>query len=277
MIPYRISVPFLILAALLTGSGFAHDLWLVPPPDRIPVGEPVEINVAVGMDFPVSIYQAGPDRLTMRAFGPGGSKAEVSLRKVEDELLTVASFVPNKEGSWIVSAVSKPNKIDLEAAHFNEYLLHDGMPNVLAKRMEDNELDRAATERYSKFTKALLSVGGSIAGGAERRALGLKLEILLLQNPFALRVGDTLRVQVLFDGEPLNMASLSWDHPGNGEAFSGQTWSDEKGKALIPVAKTGLMNIRLIHMTRPQKEEYEWESFWAAFTFRIPAMAVGQR
>lgn len=277
MNPYRNSVSFVILAGFLASSAFAHDLWLVPPPDPTPVGAPVEINVAVGMDFPVSIHQADPVRLTMRALGPGDSTAEVSLRKVEDELLTVATFVPTKKGTWIVSAVTKPNQIDLEAADFNGYLLHDGMAHVLAKRMEDKELDRAATERYSKYTKAMIAVGGSIEGGAERRALGLKLEILLLQDPFSVRVGDTLAVQVLFDGKPLNMASLSWDHPGNGEAFSGQTWSDEEGKALIPVAKTGLMNIRLIHMTRPGSEDYEWESFWASFTFRIPAMAVGQR
>ena len=33
----------------------------------------------------------------------------------------------------------------------------------------------------------------------------------------------------------------------------------------------GLMTLRLVHMTRPQAADHEWESFWASFTFRVPA------
>ena len=43
-----------------------------------------------------------------------------------------------------------------------------------------------------------------------------------------------------------------------------------KGDALIPIAKAGLMAIRLTHMTRPKDKDYEWESFWTTLTFRIP-------
>jgi hypothetical protein len=176
-----------------------------------------------------------------------------------------------------VSAVSRPSRIELEAEKFNDYLLHDGLGHVFATRMDDQELDQAATERYSKYTKALVSVGESSEGGAERKILGQKLEILLLQNPFAIRTGDTLWAQVLFEGKPLDGANLCWDHPGNGEAFSGQTWTDGEGKALVPVARSGLMTLRLVHMTRPRTDEYEWESFWASFTFRIPTASVGRK
>jgi hypothetical protein len=46
--------------------------------------------------------------------------------------------------------------------------------------------------------------------------------------------------------------------------------TDKRGEALVPVARTGLMTIRLTHMTRPKATDYEWESFWTTLTFRVP-------
>lgn len=94
---------------------------------------------------------------------------------------------------------------------------------------------------------------------------------MLLADPLSTPTGGTLPVQVLFRGAPLVRANLCWDHPGNGEDFTGQTWTDADGRALVPLAREGPMTLRLVHMTRPQKPEHEWESFWASFTFRIPA------
>ena len=51
---------------------------------------------------------------------------------------------------------------------------------------------------------------------------------------------------------------------------AGYVRTDAKGEALIPIAQTGLMTIRLTHMTRPKMPEYEWESFWTTLTFRLP-------
>ena len=46
--------------------------------------------------------------------------------------------------------------------------------------------------------------------------------------------------------------------------------TDAKGEALVPIARGGLMTLRLTHMTRPKAADYEWESFWATLTFRAP-------
>ena len=102
------------------------------------------------------------------------------------------------------------------------------------------------------------------------RTLGLPLEIVPLQNPFSLKVGATLRVKVLFQQKPLHDAHLGWDVPGDGIEHSGTVRTNAKGEALVPIAQTGLMTIRLTYMTRPKAAEYEWESFWTSLTFRIP-------
>jgi hypothetical protein len=77
-------------------------------------------------------------------------------------------------------------------------------------------------------------------------------------------------VRVLFQGKPLPEANLGWQLPGDGDHPRGTVRSDARGEALIPIARTGLMSVRLTHMTRPKAEDYEWESFWTTLTFRVP-------
>lgn len=254
--------------ALLCLPVLAHDMWLVPSGDA-QVGEPIEIEISVGMDFPTSLNAIDPERLTMRAVGPDGESVEVTLRAIADQARTMATFTPTVPGTWMLSSVTRPNRLDLEAAKFNDYLLHDGLPHVLAGRMDRGEMDRDATEQYSKYVKCPVPVGRAADAGAAQVVLGQELEIVPLANPLAVSVGETLAVRVLFQGRPLERANLCWDHPGNGEDFTGQTWTDRDGNALVPIGKSGLMTLRIVHMTRPMTDDYEWESFWASYTFQV--------
>jgi len=253
----------------LAAPAAAHDLWLVPPPGPAAAGTPVEVAVSVGMDFPVSLHALDPERVTAQIVGPGGRSVPGEVTRREGELEAKLRFVPDAPGPWVAALVTRPNRVELGAAEFNDYLLHDGLAHVLAGRMDRGDLDRAAVERYSKYVKALLPVG---AGGGESWAApqGLKLEIVPLADPLGLAPRSVLPVRVLFEGAPLARANLCWDHPGNGEDFSGQTWTDERGEALVPIARAGPMTLRMVHMTRPLHPDYEWESFWASLTFRVP-------
>ena len=106
--------------------------------------------------------------------------------------------------------------------------------------------------------------------GDPSKVVGLPLEIVPLSNPFKLKIGNTLQVRVLFQGQPLPDANLGWDHPGDGEPPNGTVRTNLNGEALIPIQKVGLVTIRLTHMVRPKAVDYEWESFWTTLTFSIP-------
>lgn len=269
----------LIAVVVLAPFVAAHDMWLVPPGAAAP-GEPVEVVFSVGMDFPTSTSAIDPARLAVVLRAPAGAQAPaagVELDQREAEGRTLGRFVPDAPGAWIVATSTAPKLLPQEAKAFNDYLLHDGMPHVLAWRLDADELDEPAVERYSKFVKTLVPVGRDVdAARAASTPLGQKLEIVLLDDPLAARVGDTLRARVLFDGEPLPGAHLCWDLPGNGEAFGGSALTDAAGEALVPVVQPGLTTLRLVHMTRPRAADYEWESFWASFTVRIAADPVAQ-
>ncbi len=246
----------------------AHDLWLVPEAS-VTAGKTTTVRANSGMEFPKSEHAPDPAAFKRRwVIQPDGSEADLKAAGKEDTS-GLLQFEPTKPGLYVIAVETQPKLIKLEAAEFNEYLVADGLPHIYRLRFKEKTLDQPATERYSKFPKALIRVGEG-GGGDPSRVLGTTLEIVPLRDPLALKIGETLRVRVLFQGKPLPDANLGWDVPGDGEAASGTVRTDAKGEALIPVARTGLMTIRLTHMTRPKTAEYEWESFWTTLTFRIP-------
>jgi hypothetical protein len=253
---------------LLAGLAQGHDLWLVPASDG-EVGQPQDIEARSGTEFPNSEHAPDPAAFRRRLLvrpdgtqeepGPNGTRGQSGLLR----------FTPATPGCYIVAVETRPKLITLEADKFNAYLVSDGLPHIYSLRAREHALDEPGRERYRKSPKALVRVGGG-GEGDPCRVVGLPLEIVPQQDPFALSVGDTLRVRVLFQGEPLPDANLGWDLPGDGEAPSGTVRSDAQGEALVPIASDGLMTIRLTHMTRPKADDYEWESFWTTLTFRVP-------
>jgi len=252
----------------VTSCGLAHDLWLIPEEKNVP-GKPALVRANSGMDFPKSDHAPDPAAFAKRTLiQPDGSKATLAA-KGKDELSGLLEFDPKQPGVYIAAVETQPKLITLAADKFNEYLVSDGLPHIYLLRAKEKTLDQPGREQYRKSPKALIRVGDG-GTGDPCRAIGLPLEIVPKHDPFGLKQGSTLKVQVLFQGRPLADANLGWDLPGDGEAPSGTVRTDANGEAFIPIAKTGLMTIRLTHMTRPRADKYEWESFWTTLTFRIP-------
>lgn len=256
------------LAILPVSSSFAHDLWLIPPA-KSEVDKEVRILAHSGMDFPKSENAPDPARFARRiVIAPDGK--EVALEAAGTEGLTgLLSFHPRKAGVYVVAVETTPKLITLDADKFNSYLVSDGLPHIYLLRAKEKSLDQPGRERYSKSPKALLRAGKD-GGGDATKPVGLPLEIVPLKDPFALKKGDTLAVRVLFQNRPLVDANLGWANPDEGESPRGTVRTDAKGEALIPIAKTGLMTIRLTHMIRPKTADYEWESFWTTLTWNVP-------
>jgi hypothetical protein len=256
-----------ILLALTTPC-HGHDLWLIPP-EKAEVGKTLTIRANVGMTFPDS--EVAPDLPRYRKRLVHGPDGRVSAPEIagKDGTSGLLQFEPKEPGIYAVTVETNPKVITLEADRFNEYLVTDGLLHIFRLRAKEKSLDQPGKERYSKSPKTLLRVGNGF-GGNPTKPLDLPLEIVPLHNPFEVRVGETLPVRVLFQGKPLPEANLGWQHPGDGDTPRGSVRTDAKGEALIPVARVGLMTIRLTHMTRPKTADYEWESFWTTLTFRVP-------
>jgi hypothetical protein len=257
------------LAVLLAAAhALAHDLWLVPPEKPEPK-KAAFFRANSGTKFPKSDHAPDPAKFKRRLLVlPDGSQGAFEASGTEDKS-GLLKIEPASPGIYIVAVETEPKLITLQADEFNNYLVSDGLPHIYQLRRKEGILDKPGRERYSKSPKAVVQVGTG-GGGDPCRVLGLPLEIVPFRNPFALKVGDTLRVRVLFRDKPLASANLGWDVPGQGDFPVGTVRTDARGEALVPISQLGLMTIRLTHMTRPKEAEYEWESFWTTLTFRIP-------
>jgi hypothetical protein len=247
----------------------AHDLWLLPPVTAPVPGKVVVVSASSGSEFPKSEHAPDTSAFVRRVVvQPDGTRSEAEAAGKEGDV-GLLRFTPEKPGLTIVAVETRPRLIMLEADKFNAYLVSDGLPHIYALRVREKTLDQPGKERYSKSPKLLLRIGEGGPGDATR-VVGLPLEIVPMRDPFALKIGDTLPVRVLFKGEPLAGANLGWAHPGDGESPAGTVRTNGRGEALIPIARTGLMTIRLTYMTRPKAAEYEWESFWTTLTWVVP-------
>ena len=261
-------VLFMFLVLILVSSNlFAHDLWLVPQKFRIEAGEILTISANTGMDFPKSLSAVTTDRIDQFVLVGNDKRSDFENFSTVGNSLVVDCTL-KKPGTYVVAASLKPREIQLTAKEFNEYLLHDGLPNIYELRKKEGILDTDAIEYYSKYPKTIIQAG-DILDDSPTRPLGLAIEIVPKVNPYSLKLGDDLKVLVLFMGKPLPNLNLAWSYPGRGEEFAGSTKTDKNGEAIVPLLKAGPYVIRLTHMEWVKKQTHEWESYWASLTFEV--------
>lgn len=265
--------PFLLTAVLLllcATSLLAHDLFLRPDIFFLRVGEPVRVRVLNGT-FTASEGAVARDRLRdLSLAGPSGrTRLDTTdwQTRGETSMLTVRASAP---GTWVLGASLLPRFIRLEAADFNGYLEHDGIPDVLEARRRSGELGRPARERYSKHVKTLLQVGAVRSGGYDV-VMGYPAELVPLDNPYRLGVGGVLRVRALVDGAPVpGQAVLSGGRTPAGALIRERTVrTDASGVARIPIRSRGVWYVKFIRMVPVRGDTVDYESKWATLTFGV--------
>ena len=111
-----------------------------------------------------------------------------------------------------------------------------GYRNTSKRQVQDGQ-----DSLYSmKFAKALIQEG-SATSDTYSIIVGHRLELVPLNNPFAIKLGDSLRVRVHFDGKPVSGVKVE---RGDGltpieEKDISRYVTDEQGIAAVPIVKEG--------------------------------------
>jgi hypothetical protein len=208
--------------------------------------------------------------------GEGGERTHPPSASWRDDGPTsVLSFETGGAGTYVVGVSTRPNMIELTAAEFSEYLVHDGVLDILRERRNKRITDRPANERYSKHVKAVFQVGEERTEGF-RVVLGYPVEFVLLDNPYELRIGDRIRARFLRDGQPVAGQLVYASHEGWEESRDQQaareavnTFTDADGVVHIDLSAAGRWYIRTIHMVPTDEEGVDYVSEWATVTFEI--------
>lgn len=272
-----------LLGALLLMGGAsvlsAHDFWVVPELFRVPSGWTVHAAGQTGMTFPESEAAVGPGRVESAELVAAGERVAVEKTARSGSSLMMEAR-PTADGQWWVAVVLHAREITLSADQFDQYLLHDGVWNVLEERRgspgrSSSGARDSVRESYTKHAKALIQVGQG-GGEVHDEAVGHPVEIVLLDDPFGLRPGEELRARVLWRGEPLSGQVVFAGREGAGSGPTAHAVTDGDGVARFPVFVPGRWYLKTIHMERARETPgLDYRSWWATTTFRVPEAEDG--
>jgi hypothetical protein len=261
----------MVMLMMAVGIAVAHDLFLKPVRYRIPENATVLVRVLNGT-FSSSENSISRDRLIdLSIVSPTGrSRLDTAEWRAAGDTSTFR-LRTGGAGTYVLGVSTRARTFELTGKQFNDYLASDGIPDVLAARRRDGELEKAVRERYGKHVKAIMQVGSSRSDDY-LSALGYPAEIVPLVNPYSLRPGGTLRVRAIVDGAAA---------PNQLVVYGGRTTSGARiaqrnvrtggdGTANIPLRMPGTWYVKFIHMTRQAAGgEADYESKWATLTFEI--------
>lgn len=249
----------------------AHDLYLMPDSFTPKAGTQLRVVFQNGDEFPTAGAATKPERLRNTRLLSRAGKAEFEKITAQPTNTTADVHVPGP-GLAILTATTTPNFIELDPRKFAEYLTHENLTNALQWREAHGETSKPGKERYTKFVKSLLHVG-THKDDYYREKTGLTIEIVPEADPYSLKPGQSLPVQVLFRGRPAADVAVesAWLAGGKAEMQTfGRT--DSQGRITIPIKATGPHRLHAIVMERcADPQAADWESFWASLTFAIPS------
>ncbi|MCM3870846.1 MAG: DUF4198 domain-containing protein [Pyrinomonadaceae bacterium] len=182
---------------------------------------------------------------------------------------TVMDVRTGGPGTYLAGVSTKPKEIDLKAAEFNDYLQHDGIPDTLAEREKNNELNKDVRERYSKHVRAVFQVGERLSDDYKRQ-LNYPAEVIPQKNPYALREGDTITVLCTVEGQPVpNQFVMAGWESSDGKLHTLDARTTTGGLATFKLVGEGKWYIKFIHMISLSDSSLNYESKWASLTFEI--------
>ena len=221
-----------LAAALLgfVGVGFAHESIVKPGAAEATVGKGVPFGVHAAHVFIVSEELEAPADVKAFVF-EGGKAAETPVAANEKSLTFDGMATFAKPGAGMILVHRLPQVWSLTP---------EGM-----KKGTKKELPGATkSNRYEKFAKALVAVGGSMAGFDA--VVGQRLELVPLADPSKAKVGDEIPVKVLFDGQPTPATVLA-TYDGftkNPNTYAFYTETDDTGVAKVKITHAGLWMVR---------------------------------
>lgn len=269
----RLRLALGVAAALAAAAGSAHDFWIEASSFRPAVGTVVQLRLFVGPEFEGEPFPRVPQLLSRFVLVSSSGERDIPGRAGADP---AGAMRIESSGLQIVAYRSLNYDVTIDGPKFESYLKEEGLEKISEIRKKRGDAEKPAREAFSRCAKALLLSGDSANPGRDR-ALGLTLELVAEEDPYALGPGGELPVRLLLEGKPLAGALVQALLHGDPAArVSSRT--DREGRATLKLAKKGFWLIKAVEMSpAPAGVNADWQSLWASLTFENgPRNPVGK-
>ncbi len=270
-----------VIAALLgmclhAGTAAAHEFWIEAEDYRIEVGAPLVANLRVGQNFRGSRLGFLPDRF--RRFDIVGPLGPIAITSRLGDAPAVDQVL-DESGAHTVVHVTTDSTLTYETLEkFAAFAATHGLDERVAEHAARGLPQTDFREAYSRSVKALVQVGPTGGEVVRDTALGLPIEIVVEDDPYAEPHPEAVRVQALYDGQPISNALISVfsKDPSDSERTADQIdmRADAEGRASVPITggRRYLLNVVVLREPSAElaaQEEVVWESLWGSTTFEI--------
>ena len=260
----------------------AHEFWFEPVTVPLAAGDTARLDLRVGEFFEGEVMGfSATQTAALRQYSASGSKDLRALLPPPSRGAVATLNLPlPAPGSYLFAFDSQPNQISLAADRFHAYLHDEGLDFIKTQREAAGTAEKPGRERYRRHVKTLLRVGDAASAGAAPATAdktyatrtGQRLEIVPSNDPLAMKPGDALGLQVLFDDKPLAGALLkAWNRQG-GQTLIIRAKTSVDGKATFNLPYAGGWMISVVHMV-PVKgaKDIDWDSLWGNLSFKLAA------
>jgi hypothetical protein len=277
----------IILLAATTAVAYGHDLFVKLDSYFVEPHSTVTIPILTGV-FKLSQNAIMADRLQdISIVSPSGRTHIDTIQWAGDTTLADTTYLTietQEPGTYVVGASTLARDLPLSGADFNNYLEHDGVPDVLQARRDNDELDKDVVEKYEKHPKAIFQVGDTPdrpktwwqfwkpdSELAYLTELGYPAEMVPVVNPYLLQVGDSILVRCLVDGQPVaNQYVRAGGEGTSGVSFPTRyTRADADGVAAFVLNAPGKYYLEFINMVPSPLDGIDYHSKWATLTFAV--------
>lgn len=220
-------------------SANAHDFWIEKVGGDAPTETSVSVIAKTGHGVDQSNWPLVPHRITsLKSIGLAGLKDHQPAIKEAVRTGTI-EFSGLADGAHILAIESGNSYSELPADLFAAYVEEEGISPIARDRDTAEKKDRAGRELYSRRGKTIVQVGKQKDANPHLTSpIGMTLEIVPMQDPFGIAPGSPIEVQVLYQGHPVDEATIhvtKLDEPD----FSTTLLTGSGGIAEMPELITG--------------------------------------
>lgn len=254
----------------------AHDFWIQPERYRVAPDSATAVTLQVGHGSERQRSKIGLRRITrFAAVAADGRSIDLRDRLHPGEA-SDGSFQLPAGGYVLVLETDARAQSHLPAMRFNDYLREEGLTPALHDRQRNGRLQAEGSENYSRRSKAIVRVGASDATTPAQwrallsRPLGLPLEIVLDEDPYAQPRTSRLPLRVIYEGRTLAGALVKLTALEDDARPFATQYTDADGRAefAMPAQGRWLLNV-IWTKPLPASSETDYETVFSSLSFEL--------
>jgi len=266
---FKFFAVMLLVVTGFVGSARAHEFWIEPLTFTPPSGKAIAAHNRLGQMLKGDV---GPYLESL--FHEFTLTDQDGTRKVLGRIgdRPALNMEPRRDGLHIAAYESTPSVLRYrDPEKFADFVKAEGFAWAVDAHKQRGLPKKDFKEAYTRFAKSLIAVGN---GAGKDQALGLRIELIALTNPY-LKKGP-LQVQVLFEKAPLADVQISIFRRDTEDNVTRETLrTDREGRAIIPDKDATITLLSAVHMVEPNEDlatrkEVVWHSLWASLTYGAP-------